>query len=1021
MMRDFTRGKIGKSIFLFSLPLVLGNVFQQLYTLVNSAFVGVYLGDKALAAVGSVYPIVFFLVSLVIGIGSGGSVVVSHFYGAKKNDGIPLVISTFYVSFIILGLVVCGLSILFAPYIFSLLNLNGDIMQDAVKYMRIYMIGMFFSFCFNSIASILRGLGDSRTQLLYLISANVLNILLSYVFLAVFHLDLVSTAWASVISQFAAFVALFVNVQKKNEYLRIRKRTEYFDKGIFREIVRIGLPTGVQQSVVALAQILILGIVVRFGTNALAAYSAASRIESIALLVVLNLSSALTSFVGHNFGAGQIQRVKQGLYGCIKIISAVSLVTFILFFFFAQNLISLFSSTEQILEIGSEYLKVSGLFWIIFSLMYLFTAFFRGTGLTLVPMVISVLTLLFIRIPLSYLLSFKYNTLGIWLGAPLSEIIGISIYIMYYKKSNWSGIKSGKSVALFVFAALTVAFGNLRAQNPCRDFISPLKIPLASSGHFAELRTNHFHSGIDLRTQSRIGLPVVCPYEGEVSRIKIQVWGGGKNLYIDHTNGYTTVYMHLDRYHGKIAEYVREYQYRNHCYSFDITVPKGKLRLKQGDTIAFSGNSGSSGGPHLHYEIRETRTQKTINPVLLGLKLGDDIAPKLYSLRLVPYDDYSVIEGRHEDKFIDLTSKNPFANGDTISAAGSLYLCIEAYDRSNGSTMKNGVYDTKVLLDDTVLFAYRNDSFSFGDSRYANAVVDYAYFKTNGRRMLQTKRLPNCRFPNVRYFNNGIIDMNSKTARKVEVILSDERGNRTDFIFYLKGELQNPNVALMNRLTMSKTEETEKTSSRFVRYVPYDKVSNFYTPDSSLISIRDGSLYENLELRYSCTEGVYSKVHRIHDNLTPLHKSFTMKLRYKPSLEPYRKKALVVSVDGKGRISSIGGKLEGRYIVANSSNFGTFRIEIDTVPPKARARNFVSGKRIRKNQSSIQIRISDNLSGVERYDAYLNGKWILMEYDGKSATISCDARQIPSGRNNLRLELEDARGNKTTANFVIVK
>ncbi|HIW87938.1 MAG TPA: hypothetical protein IAC47_06670, partial [Candidatus Onthomorpha intestinigallinarum] len=334
---------------------------------------------------------------------------------------------------------------------------------------------------------------------------------------------------------------------------------------------------------------------------------------------------------------------------------------------------------------------------------------------------------------------------------------------------------------------------------------------------------------------------------------------------------------------------------------------------------------------------------------------------------------------------------------------------------------KNGAYDTEVLLDDTLLFAYRNDSFSFGDSRYANAIVDYAYFKTNGRRMLQTKRLPNCRFPNVRYFNNGIIDMNSKTARKVEVILSDERGNRTDFTFYLQRELQNPNVALMNKLTMSKTDETGTSSSRFVRYVPCDRASNFYTPDSSLISIREGSLYENLELRYSCTEGVYSKVHRIHDNLTPLHKSFTMKLRYKPSLEPYRKKALVVSVDGKGRISSIGGKPEGGYIVANSSNFGTFRIEIDTVPPKASAKNFSNGKRIGKNQSSIQIRISDNLSGVERYDAYLNGKWILMEYDGKSATISCDARQIPSGRNNLRLELEDARGNKTTENFVIVK
>ncbi len=184
-MRDFTKGYIGRSIFVFSIPLMLGNLFLQLYNLVNSVLVGHFLGDTALAAVGTVYPIVYFLISLIIGIGSGASVVVSHFFGAKQYDKIPLIISTFYIFFIIFGLSVCLLSIIFAKQIFSLLQLEESISILAVSYMRIYMIGMFFSFCFNSAVSLLRGLGDSKTQLYYLIAANILNAILSYVFLAI--------------------------------------------------------------------------------------------------------------------------------------------------------------------------------------------------------------------------------------------------------------------------------------------------------------------------------------------------------------------------------------------------------------------------------------------------------------------------------------------------------------------------------------------------------------------------------------------------------------------------------------------------------------------------------------------------------------------------------------------------------------------------------------------------------------------------------------------------------------------
>jgi putative MATE family efflux protein len=225
-MRDFTQGDVGKSIFLFSLPLILGNLFQQLYTLVNSAFVGNFLGVNQLAAVGSSYPIVFLLTSLIIGIGSGGSVVVSHYFGAKDYENIHKIISTFYIFFISFGLVMCLVGIWFAPEIFSLINLDKDVLPYAVTYFRIYMIGMFFSVCFNSAISILRGLGDSTTQLYFLISANVLNGILSYLFLGIYHYGVASSAWASVISQFLLVFVYSLSYITKEAFLKALKKRE---------------------------------------------------------------------------------------------------------------------------------------------------------------------------------------------------------------------------------------------------------------------------------------------------------------------------------------------------------------------------------------------------------------------------------------------------------------------------------------------------------------------------------------------------------------------------------------------------------------------------------------------------------------------------------------------------------------------------------------------------------------------------------------------------------------------------
>jgi len=431
---DFTRGSISKSIFVFSIPIVLGNLFQQLYSLSNSIFVGNYLGVDELAAVGSVYPMTFFITSIILGIGSGGSVVVSHYYGAKDYTTIHKVISTFYIFFIVLGFVICVLGIVFAKEIFSLLYLTESVFPLAVTYFRIYMIGMFFSVIFHSAVSILRGLGDATTQLYFLIPANILNIFLSYIFLGPMHLGIEASAWASFIAQFLAFVSIFIFLRIKHEFVHLPSLKHlYFNKIHLKQIINIGVPTGFQQSIVSLNQILILYLVTSFGTNAVAGYTSAVRVESFALILVLNIGQSLTSFVGTNIGAKKIGRAKQGLFASMKIMAMVSLFILIIFCLCSEELIRLFTLKTEVVRIGGEYLLTDGLFWVLFGVMMMFTSYFRGVGYAFTTLIISFITLLLVRFPLSWFLSVKYGTLGIWLGAPVAWLLAIVIYVFCFR------------------------------------------------------------------------------------------------------------------------------------------------------------------------------------------------------------------------------------------------------------------------------------------------------------------------------------------------------------------------------------------------------------------------------------------------------------------------------------------------------------------------------------------------------------------------------------------------------------
>lgn len=1009
---DFTKGKIGRSIFIFSIPLILGNLFQQLYSLVNSAFVGNFLGVKELAAVGATYPVVFFITSMILGIGSGGSVVVSHYYGAKDYDSIHKVISTFYIFFILLGLAICSFGIAFSNVIFSLLKLEPDVKQYAVEYFNIYMIGMFFSVIFHSAISILRGLGDSTTQLWFLIPANILNGILSYIFLGPLHLDVGASAWASVISQFLAFAVLFIFLGRKHEFVKLPSiKNLYFSKKYLKDIIDIGLPTGFQQGIVSLTQILLLYLVVGFGTNATAAYSSASRIESIALLFVLNISQALTSFVGTNIGAQQTQRAKQGLYASIRIMIIVSLATLIVFCFGSEWLMRIFTQEEEVIRIGKEYLIVDGLFWILFGIMMMFTAFFRGVGYALITMIISFVSLWIIRFPTSWVLSLSFNTLGIWIGSPISWMLAILFYVIYYKSGKWTKSKIVKIFLGFIFLNLCFNSTTLQAQNPNSKykniFESPIHIPLSSTGNFGELRSTHFHSGLDIRTMGKTGYNVYAPEDGYIARIKVQAFGGGKNLYITHSNGYMTVYMHLERYCGEIEKFVQEYQYSHRCYEFDYTFSKPSIYVKKGDTIAISGESGAVAGPHLHFEVRKNGYDTPMDP-LLFLDIPDSIPPHIVSLALTPLK-HSSVDSSASTKVIKLKKDTSFHEFDTIKAFGNIYFSILAFDKSYNSSERNGVYSTELFIDSVRYFSHKVSEFSYSNFNGLHSIFNYPLYIQTGERYLSSRLLENGKLPYNTYKNKGILNVKEDSTYLVTWKLSDINNNVKTFSFYVLGVRDS--VALTN---------DKKRAS--VQHFDFNEINSYVSIDSSVFIFPKNSLFESIDFEYSHRKGTYSNVHTLHTVYEPVRSTY--KLRIKPFKvdKDLIDKYIVVRIKSNGKLESIGGYYQDGFVKAETKSFGSYAVWIDTIAPTIKALNFKENKTISSKLKTIDVKISDNLAGIMTYNAYLNDEWVLMEYDGKNSKLSYFIdEKLKTGENTLKIIVKDKKNNQSTKEFTIIR
>ena len=436
-MRDLTDGRPAKLILQFATPMLIGNVFQQLYNVTDSIIVGRFLGKEALAAVGASFPLIFMLISFVIGIASGSTIIIAQYFGAKDLTKVRRSVDTMYIYLFFASLLITVLGITFSGPIFRLIRLPEEVIPQASLYMNVYLTGTIFFFGFNGTSAVLRGLGDSKTPLYFLVISTITNIVFDLLFVVVFKWGIAGAAWATVLSQAGAFITLVLYLNRKHELMNLSWRKMEWDKSIFLQSIRIGVPTVFQQTFVSLGMLALLRIVNDYGTDTVAAYSVAGRIDGLASLPAMNFGQALSTYTGQNIGANKIKRVKEGLIATLNMSVITAVVTSLLVMVFRYPLMALFTNDANVIAIGGRYLLIVGGFYIMFSSMFVIGGVMRGAGDTLIPMFITLFSLWIIRIPFAWILSHKIGVDGIWWAIPIAWFFGMSFSYVYYRTGKW--------------------------------------------------------------------------------------------------------------------------------------------------------------------------------------------------------------------------------------------------------------------------------------------------------------------------------------------------------------------------------------------------------------------------------------------------------------------------------------------------------------------------------------------------------------------------------------------------------
>ncbi len=542
---------------------------------------------------------------------------------------------------------------------------------------------------------------------------------------------------------------------------------------------------------------------------------------------------------------------------------------------------------------------------------------------------------------------------------------------------------------------------------PVDYFHAPVSHTLLLSGTFGELRPNHFHAGIDIKSSKGVsGDPVFAAADGYVSRIKVDESGYGNAVYINHPNGFTTVYAHLDRFTNALAAYVKKLQYQKESFEVDLNPGHGEFQILQGEQIGIMGNSGSSNGAHLHFEVRKTSTQKPVNPLLFGFKVADHVRPKMHSLKTYFLNDKLEERGSKEFSLIKIRNGQYRIKGDTLAlAAWRAGFALKVYDHFDRVSNWNGIYSLKMFQNDQLVYDFDMEEFSFDESLYINAHCDYEERVTKKSYYNRCFNLPGNKLSIYnQQINKGVVELFERKPSHIKLVASDVAGNESILEFWVK---------------RSKIPATSVASQTYNYILPYDE-GNLIRTEGLYLHLSKGTLYENLYMNYETTpeksDGCFSHVHHLHNYRTPIHKYFDIGIRPTTSIPAELKPKVFVAYCQGGDIWNCGGKWKDGLLRARVRALGDYCIMADEKAPVITPVAFAYNMR---GYNKMKFKVTDNVAtmGPVRaisYNAWVDGKWILMEYDKKDDMLIYEFDdRVGEGDHVLKLVVEDAVGNET--------
>ena len=549
------------------------------------------------------------------------------------------------------------------------------------------------------------------------------------------------------------------------------------------------------------------------------------------------------------------------------------------------------------------------------------------------------------------------------------------------------------------FCFFLISLNSLAQHKTITDFDVPIKIPLLVAGSFGELRPNHFHAGVDFSANYKIGDPVYAPADGVVNRIKVSSFGYGKALYVKHNNGYTTVYGHLSAYGDKIAKYVNDKQYESKQFEIELFPLAKELPVKKGDVIGYIGNTGGSGGPHLHYEIRDTKTEHILNAQAFSLKdaITDTEQAIINGVYVYPLTDETIINNENSFFEIALSKQNNSYKSNTIQAKGTIGFGINTHDTQNGSRGKNGIYRMVTYVNGTKNFEVVFDEFSFDESKYLNQYIDYKYYQLSGNRIQKL------------FVVNDLPLSLIKTKKNNGQIIVNE------------GEDLNFKIEVFD------AHENKQTIEIPVKYYDY-QINKKPKPDGKYIDyLKDYAFEENnVSVEWDARtffEDVYLKIKTENNKLTlhkdeyAVQKNISIKMLV-PDDYPNKDQTFIGKTDGK-KVKYFDTWKRGNDFRIRTKELGTYELVTDKADPIV---NFVSDYDTFTKEDVLVFEIEDKLSGINTYSGYLNNEWILFDYDYKTKKLihKLSDEKFTPGTNTLRLEVTDRVGNNTTFEQTIV-